>query len=96
MKKDLPNVFANPIEKDLKNNNDVFYSNDFRNYKQENIPEKINKIFADVHHVYKSKVKIKTNKGEINTTIVGKSGNYLLTLNGDKINIIDILNIERI
>ena len=43
-----------------------------------------------------SNVLIKTKNGEIKTTIVGKSGNYLLSLNGEKINMIDIVDIERI
>ena len=61
-----------------------------------NVYEKINQIFASIHHVYKSNVLIHTRNGEIKTTIVGKSGNYLLTLNGDKINMLDITDIERI
>lgn len=98
MKKDLPNVYANPIDKDIRNNNDVYYgrNNNISSDNKINIYEKINQIFASPHHVYKSKVLIKTKNGTINNTIVGKSGNYLLTLNGEKINMLDILDIERI
>ena len=39
---------------------------------------------------------VKTKNGEIRTTIVGKSGNYLLTLNGERINMLEINDIERI
>lgn len=98
MKKDLPKVFANPINKELKNNNDIYYSysREERHSSQGNILDKINYIFASPHHVYKSLVLLKTKKGQLKTTIVGKSGNFLLTLNGEKINILDIIDIERI
>lgn len=98
MKKDLPRVYANPIDKDIRNNNDVYYgkNEETRSSNKVNVYEKINQIFASPHHVYKSNVLIKTKNGEIRTTIVGKSGNYLLSLNGEKINMIDIVDIERI
>ena len=98
MKKDLPSVYANPINKDIRNNNDIYYGKpqEVRSTKNVNVYEKINQIFASIHHVYKSNVLIHTRNGEIKTTIVGKSGNYLLTLNGDKINMLDITDIERI
>ena len=98
MKKDLPRVYANPIDKDIRNNNDIYYgrNEEIRNSTKVNVYEKINQIFASPHHEYKSNVLIKTKNGEIKTTIVGKSGNYLLSLNGEKINMIDIVDIERI
>ena len=98
MKKDLPKVYANPIEKDFRNNNDIYYgrNDNVRSDTKVNVYEKINQIFASPHHVYKSKVLIKTKNGEISSTIVGKSGNYLLSLNGDKINMLDIIDIERL
>lgn len=97
MNKDLPKVYASPINKVLNNNKEVFVSSDKENrsIKSENIPQKINEIFASIHHVYKSKVRITTNNDDFITTIVGKTGNDLLTLNGEKININDIVDIER-
>ncbi len=98
MKKDLPKVYANPIDKEIRNNSDVFYGSatEERSDRSINVYEKINQIFASPHHVYKSNVLIKTKNGPIKTTIVGKSGNFLLALNGDKINMLDIVDIERI
>lgn len=98
MKKDLPSVYANPINKEIKNNNDIYFgkSNEDRSASKVNVYDKINEIFASPHHVYKSNVLIKTRNGEIKTTIVGKSGNYLLCLNGDKINMLEINDISRI
>ena len=98
MNKDLPRVYANPIDKDIRNNTDIYYgkNEENRSSKQVNVYEKINKIFASPHHVYKSNVLVKTKNGDSKTTIVGKAGNYLLCLNGDKINMLDIIDIERI
>ena len=98
MKKDLPSVYANPIDKEIRNNNDIYFGkpNEVRSANKVNVYEKINQIFASPHHVYKSNVSIHTRNGEIKTTIVGKSGNFLLCLNGDRINMLDIVDIERI
>ena len=98
MKKDLPKVYANPIDKDIRNNDNIFYgkNEELKLDRNINVYEKINQIFASPHHVYKSNVTVKTNKGEIKTTIVGKTGNFLLTLNGEKINMLDILDITRL
>ena len=96
--KDLPKVFANSINKEFKNNREVYNSslNENRVISHENIPQKINEIFASPHHVYKSRVYIKTKTGEIDAIIVGKTNNVLLTLKGDRINIDEILDIEKI
>ncbi|MBQ6686919.1 MAG: hypothetical protein IJN03_00155 [Bacilli bacterium] len=100
MKKDLPGVFANPLNKDFKNVQEIYYSkNDLtlRNSSVsiDSILTKINRIFNSSHHVYKSKVKITTNNGILVKEIVGKSSGNLLTLDGEVIKIIDILDIEK-
>lgn len=100
MDKNLPKVYANPINKDIKNNLD-YYVSDSNNREmpntEENIINKINDIFKSPNHVYKSNVRIKLiDHSEIEATIVGKVSNYLLTLNGDKININKIVNIDKI
>lgn len=98
MEKNLPKVFASPIDKKITNNREFYVSSSKPNIVKdaENIPLKINQIFGSPHHVYKSKVRIIINNEEIETTIVGKTNNYLLTLNGEKINIDSIESIERI
>ena len=45
-------------------------------------------------YVYKKEVEITVNNQTEVKTIVGKSGNYLLTLEGDKIKISDIKDIK--
>lgn len=97
MDRNLPRVYANPINKTLNNNEEVFYSTN-RSYSvlpKEDIPRKINEIFASPNHVYKSKVIITTKDKEFEAVIVGKKDERLLTINGENINIRDILNIEK-
>ena len=86
MNKNLPKVFANPINKKINNNKDIYINieSDRVLIKDENILKKINEIFASPHHVYKSKVRIRTNVDDFETNIVGKSNNYLLSLDGKK------------
>lgn len=98
MKKELPKVYANPINKSLNNNRDIYYSrnNEIRGVSNINVNQKINEIFASRNHVYKSKVRITTATDTFETVIVGKTSDYLLTLSGDKVNISNIENIEKI
>ncbi len=97
MDKNLPKVYANPINKTINNNREVFNSTDhYEVPKSENILKKINEIFASPNHVYKSEVLIKTNNEEIRTSIVGQTNTYLLTLDGNKIRLNDIVSIDKI
>ena len=93
---ELPNVFKGNIE-DLKiEEQEYFYGSDRGSNNKVNVIKKINDIFASKNHVYKSKVRIKLKDRVIEKEIVGKTGNSLLTLNGEHISIIDILDIDKI
>ena len=94
----LPKVYANPIEKEINNNKEIFYSNlrQERTINKESIYRQINEIFANMHHVYKSKVELKIDGVIKEEVIVGKTNNYLLTLDGKKINMAKIEEIRRI
>ena len=95
--KDLPNVSAFPIEKKLNNSQERFYGTEnILNSKPVNVISKINQIFASNNHVYKSRVRIKLKNDITEKVIVGKTNTQLLTLNGEKIRITDIIDIERI
>lgn len=98
MKKDLPKVYASPINKSLNNNKDIFYSENGTPKTREsiNVLERLNEIFASKHHVYKSKVKITTLDNTYETYIVGRTSQHLLTLDGTKISLNSIQNIEKI
>lgn len=99
MKKELPNVFANPLDKKIGNVQEVYYSENKEMERTTDINvviNKINKIFNSPHHVYKSRVRITTSKGIIEKEIVGKANGYLLTIDGENIKILDIDDIERL
>lgn len=93
----LPKVFANRINKQIDNVQNVYRDSIDRSVSNpKNIPRKINEIFASTSHVYKSKVKITyKDKSEIET-IVGKTNLNLLTMDGKLIKITDIVDIEKI
>ena len=101
MKERLPNVFANPIEKEIRSGMDVFNS-----MKQEREHEviiddisvdiKINRIFNAKDFVYKKDVEIELNNGFIRKTIVGKIHNSLLTIENEIIPISEIKDIKKI
>lgn len=96
--KDLPNVSAFPIDKELRNSQERFYGNNeiFSNNSKESVISKINRIFSSNNHVYKSRVKIKTKDDLFERMIIGKTNDNLLTLNGEKIKIKDIIDIEKL
>lgn len=97
MNKNLPNVYAVPIEKKITNNNETYISSLNENREGSIIPtEEIDKIFNAREHVYKTKVKIKTKNGEEEIELIGKTNDSLLTLDGKKIKIEDILEIKKV
>jgi len=97
--KDLPKVFENKINKNMNNTQELFYGNDrsmFNSKESVNVIKKINDIFSSKNHVYKSKVKITFKDSIKEKVIVGKTNTELITINGELIKIIDILDIEKI
>ena len=100
MEKKLPKVFVNKIEKKLNNNEKIYISN--RNTKQEQkiikpsktINKKINEIMNSKKYTYKVPVKIKLDNGEVNTNIIGKNNNNIITIDNELIKIDDIRDIE--
>ena len=105
MNKKLPEIFHNTIDKKLNNNEDVFYSAENNdeikeekktnkiNYKK-SIRQKINEIFASPSYVYKASVIIKTKDSTINKRIIGRNSKYLITMDNEKIDIDNIIDIE--
>ena len=97
--KDLPRVFANKIDTNINNDQELFYGSDRIITKKDDdisIVKKINNIFASSHHVYKSRVKITLKDKVVEKVIVGKTSADLITMDGERIKIIDILDIERL
>ena len=85
--KDLPKVFASPINKEI-NNEQKYYRSDEKN-SSVSIYD-IDKVLNSNKYLFRSKVKI---NGEIKT-VIKRVNNYLLTIDNEKININDIKKIE--
>ena len=104
MKKELPGLFANKIDKPLYNNKKVAVSkHEDREDKievkspivfEKNINQKIKEIFDSPKYVYKVDVLITMKDKKITKKIVGKNRNNLITIDNELISINDILDIE--
>ncbi len=96
--KDLPKITRGVISDNINNTQSIFYGSDRSIPKKDDISivKKINNIFASVHHVYKSRVRITLNDKVIEKVIVGKTSTNLITIDGELINIVDIVDIEKI
>ena len=96
--KDLPKVTRGNISENINNTQDIYYGSDRTINKKDDlsIVKKINNIFASRDHVYKSRVKITFNNKVEEKVIVGKTSTNLITIDGELINILDILDIEKI
>lgn len=105
MDRKMPKVFANKIEKDVSNNDRVYYS--FKNTnemhseikKEEsfvrgtNIMQKLKSIFSSPVFVYKAKVDIVTDDGKMTKEIVGYNNTHVMTMNDELIPISRIKDI---
>ena len=96
--KDLPRVFANKIDESINNDQELFYGNMRGESPKDDISvvKKINNIFADSHHVYKSRVRITLKNGVVEKVIVGKTSSELITIDGELIKIVDIVDIVKL
>ena len=98
--KELSKVYVNKIKK-INNNKEVYYS-----YKDNNdevieekmslfdIQKKIDALFRSSDFIYKKKFHIKTKYEEKDYIIISKSYDYLLTIDGERIYIDNILEIN--
>lgn len=110
MEKKLPSVFANKIEKNLSNNDKVYYSesrnkeenkteptnglNKFAHLSEKNVNQKINAIFNSPRYIYKADVVITTKDGKLNKRIIGQNVTHLITYENELIPITDIIDID--
>ena len=100
MNKKLPKVFANEINKDLKNNDSVYYENKTEKIvknesaKEFDLNQKINKIFKSSKYIYKADVDITFKTGKVSKQIIGRNKNELITMDSELIKISDIIDIE--
>lgn len=94
--KDLPKVFASPINKHLNNNDEVSKSTNAYKEQVIDISKKINDIFSSYSYVYKADVIITTNEGKTREKVIAKKDNYLITIDNKKIDIGTIKDIEMV
>lgn len=111
MKKDLPEMYHNNINKNI-NNNKCIYSSLIKNTEEENtkknsnkeinkkndwftIEQKIFNIFNSKDYIYKADVTIVTDTQTIKKRIVGKNANNLITIDNEYIPISIIKDIYK-
>ncbi len=97
MDKNLPKVFAVPIEKKIENNKNIFISTENSTNPTEIIhPSEINKIFHSKTHVYKTKLIINTKNETKEIEAIGLKDNKLLALDGTVIPLDEIIEIKKV
>ena len=97
MKKDLPKVFANKINKKLNNNNTYSITNKFEESTRDyniDVNKKINDIFKSPRYIYRANVDIKLKDRTIKKKIIGKKNSNLITIDNELIPISDIIDID--
>lgn len=92
-------VFANRINKQIHNNEVVYYSknNEEKVDKKstKNVYQKINEIFTSRNYIYKADVVIKTRNGTLSKRVIGKNSNHLITSDNELIPISEIIDIYK-
>ncbi len=107
MEKKLPKVFANKVDKNAGNNENVFYSDhesittdNGKNIERDitlpkkNINQKLNDIFNSPSYIYKADVVIKLKDRTITKRIVGRNSTHLITMENELIPLSDIVDIS--
>lgn len=96
--KKLPNLYTAKFNKKIDNSIDSIIiktkTKEERKTKYE-INKKIDKIFKSTNYIYKIKVIIDLENESLEETIIGKKGNYLITIENKLININNILDIKK-
>lgn len=90
MKKNLPKVFKNSINKPINNNKKVFYGN--RSSIDEEV--KLDDLFKQ-NQIYRTDVIITLKDQKIEKKIIGRSQKHLITIDNELIAIDDIIKIEK-
>lgn len=101
MEKKIPKVYANKIDKDVGNNDRIYYGSNQEKITEEpkknnnlNINQKINKIFSSPNYVYKADVVITLKDKTVTKKIIGRNKNSLITFDNELINVSDIIDID--
>lgn len=92
----LPKVFANPINKKINNE-----QTNYRSYKDYSNRDGISNLDVDRilnsnKHIFRSKVRILLNDNYFKKTIISRNGDYIITIDNEKIPIKNIKSIDLI
>lgn len=88
MKKELPNIFRGEV----KNNNNLKVAHGVKEINDISPRKKINDMFKK-NKMYKQEVEIETEDNKLQTKIIGRTEDHIITINN---NVIKIDNIKRI
>ena len=108
MDKKLPSIFKNEIDKKIDNNKKVFYSKyesvgnvvektsevDSLNDRSTSLSSSLDELLKNNQFIFNVPVEISLKEEIVNTKIVSKVGDHLLTSSGKIINLEDILLIR--
>ena len=106
MKKNFPEIYKNKIEKLNYNvQNDYYFKNEKKEESDDNNIKKVDKytliskidsILNSKDYVYQADVNIMLNNNKnINKKIIGRNNNYVICVDGEKIDIKDIIDIKK-
>ena len=90
--KELPKIYQNKINKKINNNKKTCYLKDIDNIPT--IMDKIDSLFDGYGHSYNIPVTIKTSNKVINTGIVSKTSDSILTIDNELIPINNIIDFK--
>lgn len=94
----LPRVYQNRNIGSINNDQEYFYSalnnKGKRKVEKVDVDKKINNLFKSNKYIYKINVHIVTDNQEMDTTIIGKINNNLITIENNLIPIRDIIDIN--
>lgn len=93
MNKELPNIFANSIDKEIKNVQETYFGN---NRDGNSVLEVLDRLNDSSKYIFRKSVEIVTSSGRSIEKIALMTREYLLTLSNKKINIKDIKSIKEI
>lgn len=91
-------LFVNHIDRKIRNNEEIYYSNDDIDISKKdtkNVYQKINDIFTSRNYIYKADVIIETKKGKLSKRVIGKNKDHLITSENELIPISDIIDIYK-
>lgn len=96
--KKLPKIYHEDLNKAIPNNREVYYlknqeSKETEERKSESVDEVLKKVFNGIGYSFNIPLKIITNNKTYETSLIGKTGNYLITFDNDTIPLSEVKEI---